>query len=63
MTLGFWTVLGIVFGFGMVFLFGIYLGIRIAQYAVDQAITDAAIKGVLEYKNVRFIPVVKGGKP
>lgn len=60
MSLTLWTVAGIFFGVGIVFIFGIYVGIRIAQRGIEMALEDAAMKGVLEYKNVRFIPVITG---
>ncbi len=62
MNLTGWTLAAIFLGIGVVFIAGIVIGIKISQKAVDDALADAAMKGVLEYKNVRFIPVISGGR-
>lgn len=63
MTLTGWAIAAIFIGFGVVFILGVIVGIKITQRGVEMMIEDAAVKGVLEYKNVRFIPVIQGGKP
>lgn len=60
--LGFWTITAIIFGVGIVFLLGIWAGFRIALYGVSKSMEESALKGVIEYNNVRFVPVVKGSK-
>jgi membrane protein DedA with SNARE-associated domain len=62
MNLTVWSILGITLGVGIVFILGVYVGLKITQYAVNKAIEESRINGVLEYNNTRFIPVVKGGK-
>ncbi len=62
MNLTIWTILACIFGAGVIFFLGVYTGFRIAQRGVEMMIEDAAMKGVLEYRNVRFIPVITGGK-
>lgn len=61
-SLGFWTILGIIFGVSIIFLFGMWAGMRMALYGVSKAMEESTLKGVIEYNNVRFVPVVKGGK-
>lgn len=62
MQLSFWVLVSIIFGAGAIFVFGIWVGFRLALKGVTMAIEDSSMDEVLRYKNLRFIAVVDGGK-
>lgn len=62
MQLTIWTVLATIFGAGVIFLLGMWVGFRLAVKGVTMAIEDSSMDRVLRYKNLRFVAVVDGGK-